>query len=170
MGFSAGGHLAAMEATTSDEGRADADDPIERLSDRPNFLILGYAWLNAMQPNKQGLITYCSVLDLPPKDCRDWEQKYTPVLHVTSNTPTTFLYCTSDDELVPVQGSVDFYSALRKAGVPAEMHLFRHGAHGSGLGRGDSALDAWPVLLELWLRGQGWLTPDAAATGASSGR
>ena len=159
MGFSAGGHLAAMEGTTSDNGKSDANDPVERLSDRPNFLILGYAWLNAMQPNKQGLITYCSVLHMPPSECGDWEQKYTPVLHVSSNTPPTFIYSTSDDALVPVQGSVDFYSALLKAGVPAEMHLFRHGAHGSGLGRGDPALDAWPLLLELWLRGQGWLTP-----------
>src|SRR5581483_5422274 len=98
MGFSAGGHLAAMEATTSDEGRSDSNDPIERMSDRPNFLVLGYAWLNAMQPNEQGLITYCSVLHMPPSDCGDWEQKYTPVLHVTSKTPTTFIYSTSDDE------------------------------------------------------------------------
>ena len=159
MGFSAGGHLAAMEATTADEGRTDSNDPVERISDRPNFLILGYAWLNAMQPNSEGLITYCSVLhSMPTNDCREWQQKYTPVLHVSSNTPSTFIYSTTDDALVPVQGSVDFYSALLKAGVPAEMHLFRHGAHGSGLGRGDPALDAWPVLLELWLRGQGWLT------------
>jgi len=170
MGFSAGGHLAAMEATTSDEGRSDSSDPIERLSDRPDFLVLGYAWLNAMQPNQQGLITYCSVLKMPPSECGDWEQKYTPVLHVTSKTPTTFLYSTSDDELVPVQASVDFYSALRKAGVEAEMHLFRHGAHGSGLGKGDAALDMWPALLELWMRGQGWLTLDPAVVGSGKHR
>ena len=53
--------------------------------------------------------------------------------------------------------SVDFYSALLRAGVPAEMHLFRHGPHGSGLGRGDAPLDTWPTLLETWLRAQGWL-------------
>jgi acetyl esterase/lipase len=171
MGFSAGGHLAAMEATTSDDGRADSSDPVERLSDRPNFLILGYAWLNAMQPNTQGLITYCSVLHtMPASDCGDWQQKYTPLLHVDTHSPTTFLYSTSDDALVPVQGSVDFYSALIKAGVQAEMHLFRHGAHGSGLGKGDPALDAWPVLLELWLRGQGWLTSDRAAVSAGESK
>ncbi len=60
MGFSAGGHLAAMEATSFDDGSPGATDPIERLSDRPDFLILGYAWLNAMQPNDRHLITYCS--------------------------------------------------------------------------------------------------------------
>lgn len=171
MGFSAGGHLAAMEATSSDDGKADSADPVERVSDRPNFLILGYAWLNAMQPNDRGLITYCSVLrSMPAKDCQKWQQEYTPALHVTSRTPSTFIYATSDDALVPVQGSVDFYTALINAGVPAEMHLFRHGAHGSGLGKGDPALDTWPTLLEFWLRGQGWLTPDPASVHAKEAR
>ncbi|MGH9685553.1 MAG: alpha/beta hydrolase [Candidatus Acidiferrales bacterium] len=166
MGFSAGGHLAAIEATTADDGKTDSSDSIERVSDRPNFLILAYAWLNAMEPNDRGLITYCSVLrTMPPSDCREWQEKYTPVLHVTSKMPSTFLYATSDDALVPVQSSVDFYSALIKAGVTAEMHLFRHGAHGSGLGKGDPALDKWPALLESWLRSQGWLTPDPAVVG-----
>lgn len=171
MGFSAGGHLAAIEATTSDDGRADSNDPIERLSDRPNFLILGYAWLNAMQPNNRGMITYCSVLHtMPVDDCKQWEQKYTPASHITSKTPSTFLYSTTDDALVPVQASVDFYSALVEAGVPAEIHIFLHGAHGSGLGRGDAALDAWPVLLESWLRTQGWLTPDPAVGSVAKSR
>jgi acetyl esterase/lipase len=157
MGFSAGGHLAAMEATSFEDGKSDALDPVNRFSDRPDFLILGYPWLNAMQPNNQNLITYCSVLHMAPGDCSDWEQKYTPALHVTPKTPSTFIYSTSDDALVPVEASVDFYSALLRAGVPAEMHLFRHGPHGSGLGRGDAALDTWPTLLETWLRAQGWL-------------
>jgi len=160
MGFSAGGHLAAMEATSFDDGKADANDPVERLSSRPDFLVLGYPWLNAMEPNERGLITYCSVLHIEStSDCSNWEKKYSPALHVTARTPSTFIYHTTDDGLVPVQTSVQFYSALVAAGVPAEMHLFRHGAHGTGLGRGDAALDAWPVLLESWLRAQGWLTP-----------
>ena len=109
MGFSAGGHLAAMEATTSDDGKSDSSDPVERISDSPNFLVLGYAWLNAMQPNSEGKITYCSTHPtLSPSDCRGWEQKYTPVSHVSSKTPSTFLYSTTDDSLVPVQASVDF--------------------------------------------------------------
>lgn len=164
MGFSAGGHLAAMEATSFDEGKQDSSDPVERLSDRPNFVILGYPWLNAMQPNSKHLITYCSVLSgMPPTECKEWEDKYTPALHVTAKTPSTFIYHTTDDALVPVETSIQFYSALLNAGVPVEMHVFRHGAHGSGLGTGDEALDLWPVLLEMWMRGQGWLTPDPAS-------
>lgn len=161
MGFSAGGHLAAMEATSFDDGKPDSSDPVERLGNRPDFLILGYPWLNAMQPNSKHLITYCSVLSaMPASDCKAWEEKYTPALHVTARTPSTFIYHTTEDSLVPVQTSVEFYSALLNADVPAEMHLFRHGAHGTGLGAGDEALDLWPELLEMWMRGQGWLTPD----------
>ena len=102
---------------------------------------------------------------LPPSDCKDWEQKYAPVLRITQNTPSTFLYSTSDDALVPVQASVEFYSALVQAGVPAELHLFRHGAHGSGLGSSDAALDMWPSLLEAWLRAQGWLSSEPGTAG-----
>jgi acetyl esterase/lipase len=171
IGFSAGGHLAAMEATSFDDGKPNANDPVERFSDRPNFLILGYPWFNAMQPNDGNLITYCFVLrSLQASDCKDWEQKYTPTLHVTSNTPLTFIYSTSDDALVPVEASIEFYSALPRARVPAEMHLFRHGAHVSGLGKGDVVLDMWPTLLEAWLRAQGWLTSEPTKGGAASVR
>lgn len=158
LGFSAGGHLAAMVATTGDDGDPKASNPIDRFSDRPSFLVLGYAWLNAMQPNDRGMITYCSVLRTLPEDkCKSWQDLYTPSLHVGPTTPTTFMYATTDDKTVPVTASVDFYSALIKAGVPAEMHLYRHGGHGSGLGEADPALDTWPTLLENWLRAQGFL-------------
>lgn len=165
VGFSAGGHLAAMAATSFRETDATATDPVDRFSDRPDFLVLGYPWLNAMQPNSRGMITYCSMMPTtPPEKCRQWEQEYTPALHVSARTPSTFIYSTTDDKTVPVSASVDFYNALLSAGVPAEMHLFRHGGHGSGLGSGDPALDAWPMLLELWLRGQGWLPENGTST------
>lgn len=158
IGFSAGGHLAAMTATAFHENGVEGGDGIDRVSDRPDFVVLAYAWLNAMQPNTQGRITYCSVLpSLPREKCPVWEKEYTPALHVSARTPSTFIYCTTDDQTVPVMGNVDFYSALVKTGVPAEMHLFRHGAHGSGLGSGDAALDHWPMLLEEWMRAQGWM-------------
>jgi acetyl esterase/lipase len=158
VGFSAGGHLAAMVATSGDNGDSQAPDTMDRFSDRPNFLVLGYPWLNAMEPNDRGMITYCSVLrTLPADKCKAWEKQYTPSLHVSGTTPTTFIYATADDKTVPVSASIDFYSALIKSGVPAEMHLFRHGGHGSGLGGGDPALDVWPSLLENWLRAQGLL-------------
>jgi acetyl esterase/lipase len=158
MGFSAGGHLAAMVGTMGGPGDTAASDEINRVSSRPDFMILGYPWLNAMQPNDRGLITYCSVLAaIPRKDCPEFEKKYTPVDHVTKQTPPTFLYITSDDETVDVNASVAFYEAERAAGVVVEFHSFAHGSHGSGLGKGDPALDLWPTLLDAWMRGQGLL-------------
>ena len=161
IGFSAGGHLAAATGTLFDGGKADARDPVEQVSSRPDFLILGYPWLNAMQPSGH-YITYCSMMkNIPPETCKLDEQKYTPSLHITPQTPTTFIYSTTDDRTVPISASVDFYNALIAAGVPAELHIFRHGEHGSGMGAASAALDQWPVLLEQWLRDQGLLTPPA---------
>jgi acetyl esterase/lipase len=159
IGFSAGGHLTATTGTLFDGGHPEAADPVQRLSSRPDFLVLGYAWLNAMQPSGE-YISYCTVIKtIPAETCKEDEQKYTPSLHVTPQTPTTFLYSTSDDRTVPISASVNFYNALIAAGVPAEMHIFRHGAHGSGMGGGNAALDQWPALLAQWLRDQGLLTP-----------
>jgi acetyl esterase/lipase len=159
MGFSAGGHLAAMESVSAETADANATDPIDHASSKPNFVVLGYPWLNAMLPNTTGLITYCSVLPAVPTDkCKDFETKYSPVRFVTAQTPPTFIYITSDDKTVDVQASIDYFEALRAAKVPVEFHSFAHGSHGSGLGSGDPALDLWPTLLDAWLRGQGFLS------------
>jgi acetyl esterase/lipase len=160
MGFSAGGHLTATAATMSEAENAGASDPLERVSSRPDFIILGYPWLNAMKP-EQKTLSYCAALGLAPTQCAGYE-RFSPDQHVTKDAPPAFIYHTTDDELVPVDASVTFYRALAAAGVPAEMHLFRTGRHGSGLGLGDAALDLWPMLLETWLRGRGLLTTDAA--------
>ncbi len=162
MGFSAGGHLAAAAGTLVDLAQTTESDPLDRTSSRPDFMVLAYPWLNAMQPNKQGLITYCSVMrKLSAEDCKKFESTYTPALHVTAQTPPSFIYATSDDEAVPVSASIAFYQALHAAGVPAEIHIFAHGAHGSGLGDSNPALGLWPGLLESWFRGQGLLTQEA---------
>jgi acetyl esterase/lipase len=161
MGFSAGGHLAAMESVSEETADANATDPVDRASSKPDFVVLGYPWLNAMVPNTSGLITYCStkpqVAGVSAERCKEFETKYSPVRFVTSSTPPTFIYITSDDKTVDVQASIDYFEALRAAKVPVEFHSFTHGAHGSGLGSGDPALDLWPGLLDAWLRGQEFL-------------
>jgi dipeptidyl aminopeptidase/acylaminoacyl peptidase len=78
-------------------------------------------------------------------------------LHVTPQTPPTFLFTTSEDSGVPPENSVAFYLALHQAGVPAEMHIFEKGEHGVGLDLGDPALSEWPALVAHWLRGRGLL-------------
>jgi acetyl esterase/lipase len=158
MGSSAGGHLAALAATQFVEGKADASDPAERVSSRPDYLVLVYPWIGAISADTSHL-SYCKIFDLMDK-CEALRAAYSPDLFVTAKTPPAFWYHTFDDQTVPVQQGLRFYEAMVKAGVPAEAHIFPHGAHGSGLGKGDAALDQWPSLLETWLRSQGLLTKD----------
>jgi len=154
-GFSAGGHLVAMVATSFDSGQPDAKDPVDRFSSRPDFIVLGYPWLDAMQPSRPNSIpSYQTLMKIPEAQQASFAQPYTPLFHVTAGTPPTFIFITSDDSTVSVQASVDFYDALRAAAVPAEIHIFAHGPHGVGLGSGDPALDLWPLLLDAWLRGR----------------
>ena len=77
---------------------------------------------------------------------------------MTPQTPPTFLFTTSEDTLVPPENSVNFYLALHKAGVPAELHVFEKGPHGVGLALADPALAEWPILLANWLRARGLLS------------
>jgi acetyl esterase/lipase len=155
IGFSAGGHLAALAGTQSVPGDANAEDPIDRASSRPDYLVLGYPWLDAITRDTTYL-SYCKILNLMDT-CDALRAKYDPILFVTKDTPPTFIYQTFADKTVSPAASVEFYLALLKAGVPSELHVFPNGAHGSGLGKGDAALDQWPGLLEEWLRGQGLL-------------
>jgi acetyl esterase/lipase len=161
IGFSAGGHLAALAATQPVPGDPAAADPVERASSRPDYLVLGYPWLGAITTDTSHL-SYCKLFNVM-STCDQLRAAYTPQLFVSSSTPPTFIYHTFTDKTVPVEQSLDFYEALVRAGVPAEMHIFANGPHGTGLGKGDPALDKWPALLENWLRAQGLLTADAAA-------
>lgn len=163
-GFSAGGHLAAAAGTLFHEAPASpgktSGDRVNSTSDRPDFVVLGYPWLNAMEPQQAKEITYCSLTHtVTPAQCAAFATAYTPKLHVTAHTPPTFIYATTDDTVVPVRASTEFFDAMMRAGAPVEMHLFHQGGHGSGLGSGDPALDLWPLLLEQWLRAQGLLPP-----------
>jgi acetyl esterase/lipase len=161
MGFSAGGHLTAMAGTLFEAGKTDAPDPVERQSSRPDFMILTYPWLNAMDPTVKGSIDYyCGVLKLTAERCKGFKEQYSPELHVTPQTPPTFIFHTAEDSVVPVETSLSFFNALRKAHVPAEMHIFEKGPHGVGLALNMAPLNVWPTALEGWLRLHGLLTPN----------
>jgi dipeptidyl aminopeptidase/acylaminoacyl peptidase len=84
-------------------------------------------------------------------------ERYSLERQVTAQTPPTFLVHTTDDQAVPVENAVNLYLALRKAGVPAEMHVYEKGVHGLGLGGGDAAFATWPGHLLDWLRVRGLL-------------
>jgi len=154
MGFSAGGHLTATAGTHFDDGNRDASDPVDRVSSRPDFLILAYPVISfdpaiAHRGSEQSLLG-----DNPdPKLIQELSDE----LQVTAKTPPAFLFHTNADTTVPAENSVRFYLALRQAKVPAEIHIFQNGPHGVGLDLGDPALSQWPVLLTNWLRGRGLL-------------
>jgi acetyl esterase/lipase len=155
IGFSAGGHLAATAGTHFDEGKREAADAIDRVSSRPDFLILGYPVIS-FDPAIAHAGSVRNLLGDRPDaaliDDMSLERQ------VTAQTPPTFLFHTTTDATVPVENAVRFYLALRKAGVPAEMHIFANGPHGVGLALGDPALSMWPTLLSNWLRARGLLT------------
>lgn len=151
-GFSAGGHLAATAGTHFDVGKPQAADPIDRVSSRPDFLILAYPVITMKDPFvHQGSRKYL-LGEHPDPVLVDSLSAET---QVTKQTPPSFLFATTDDSVVPVMNSMLFYSALVAAGVPAEMHLFQHGSHGVGLAAAEPDLRAWPDLLLQWLRARG---------------
>jgi acetyl esterase/lipase len=158
MGFSAGGHLSSTAGTHFDAGKPDATDPIERVSSRPDFLILGYPVVSFDPAIRHNGSMRNLLGDNPdPKLIEDLSND----LRVTPETPPTFLFHTTNDPGVPVENSVRFYLALRKAKVPVEMHLFENGAHGVGMALNDPVLSAWPSLLMNWMRARGLLTKPA---------
>jgi acetyl esterase/lipase len=154
MGFSAGGHLASTASTHFDAGNASASDPIERASSRPDFAILGYPVITLTEPwTHQGSKTML----LGEKGDAALARSLSTDHRVTAETPPTFLFHTNADTAVPVENSVHYFLALRKARVPSEMHIFKDGPHGVGLAMQDPALSKWPEVLANWLRASGFL-------------
>ena len=154
MGFSAGGHLTSTAETHFDNGNPQAPDLIDRVSSRPDFAVLCYAVISFTAPYAHQGSMHALLGDSPdPKLMEELSNE----LHVTPQTPPTFIFTTSQDKAVPAENSVAFYLALHKAQVPAELHVFQHGPHGVGLALGDPALGEWPKLLINWMRGLGLL-------------
>ncbi|MDR2295534.1 MAG: alpha/beta hydrolase, partial [Clostridiales Family XIII bacterium] len=132
LGFSAGGHLAALAATRFDEGDAGAADATERVSARPDLLASCYG-VNSLARGSKDFIRKLSGKSGPAADAlRDMD----PVANVSARTPPTFLWHTAFDDLVPVQSSIDFATALTEHGVPYGLHIFPHGGHALGLAEG----------------------------------
>jgi acetyl esterase/lipase len=162
LGFSAGGHLASTAATHFDKGKADANDPIDRESSRPDRAILIYPVIALATPHAHAGSRRNLLGDDPSKELLNSLSNET---QVTGETPPTFLAHTNEDTAVPPENSLLFVMALRAARVPVEFHLFEKGQHGLGLGGGaanlgirpDAAFAAWPGLCATWLKNQGFL-------------
>ncbi len=137
LGFSAGGHLAAAISTHFEKRLYPAVDAADKESCRPDFAVPiypGHLWID--------------VKDL----------KLNPDVPVSRQTPPTFLLQDEDDPVDSVNNSLVYYAALKKAGVPVEMHLYAQGGHAFGLRRTKFPVTAWPQLLETWLRTIGMIT------------
>jgi acetyl esterase/lipase len=124
------------------------------VSSRPDFAVLGYPVISLVEPfTHQGSKTNLLGENPDPALARSLSSE----TQVTASTPPAFIYHTNADTVVPVENAVAYFLALRKAGVAAEMHVFRNGAHGTGLAQQDPALAEWPRLLANWLRVSGFL-------------
>ena len=148
LGFSAGGHLASTAGTHFDSGRLDASDLIERVTSRPNLMILIYPVISMREKGHAG--SRRSLLGTEPSP--QLIALLSNEEHVTKETPPTFLVHTMADASVPVENSLLFVAALRKADVPFEFHLYEQGRHGFGLGGNDPILSSWPGRCADWLR------------------
>ena len=156
MGSSAGGHLSSTLLTHFDAGKPDAADPIDRESSRPDLGILCYPVVTLVGPfahagSRKNLLG----TNPPPELVRELSND----LQVTKDTPPCFIWHTYEDGGVPVENSLQFAEALRKAGVPFDLHVYQKGPHGLGLGTRDWNPDKrlpWTGDCVYWLKGQGF--------------
>jgi acetyl esterase/lipase len=148
-GFSAGGHLASTAGTHFDSGNPASGDPVERASSRPDFLILAYPVISMTSAYTHRGSRRNLLGDNPDPEVA---ASLSTETQVTPQTPPAFLFHTDEDTGVPPENSVMFYLALRKAGVPAELHIYERGPHGVGLAPKDPVLASWAERLEAWLR------------------
>ena len=180
FGSSAGGHLAASAGALFDapEGRVAAPGnpeatgktgesksgaALDKISARPDFLILTYPVVTMTHPfahagsRKALLGEHPSAADI---------ERMSIERHVTRAMPPTFLVHTTEDKSVPIENSLMLYQALRAADVPVEMHLYEKGPHGFGMAKGLGPTSEWPKRCEEWMRSHGWLPTESAAAPA----
>ncbi len=169
-GFSAGGHLAGYFAAIHKPGDPAAADPLDRVSDRPDFVILSYARLTLDRSiptslSATGTGPMATLLgEHPTQEAVD---AVDPIKHVSGDTSPCFMYTTGGDKAVDPLNVAEFYEALRRAGVPAEAHLFERGPHGTGIADMQAQhlapelreLSFWPMLLANWMQQNGWMPP-----------
>jgi acetyl esterase/lipase len=148
MGFSAGGHLAAMTGTHFDLADGSASDPVDHFSTRPDFMVLVYPVISMREP----IVNRGSRTNLLGKmpDTKQCEF-YSADLQVSSKTPPAFVVQAKDDP-IKVENSLMFGAAMQKMRVPCRMEIYEKGGHGFGLGVHGGDVASWPTRCEEWLR------------------
>jgi acetyl esterase/lipase len=154
LGFSAGGHLASSAGTHFQNRYNDAKDSIDKVSCRPDFMVLIYPVISFTESfTHKG--SRKNLLGNNPE--RELVENLSNERQITAETPPTFLVHGNDDKGVPPENSVFFYLALRKAKVPAEMHIYENGRHGFGLGKQFGPVSTWPTRCQDWMKNRGLL-------------
>jgi acetyl esterase/lipase len=167
LGFSAGGHLSVAMSVYFGERLYPAVDAADQVSCRPDFAVAiypGHLSRTAAEYDA-GLGTKKFALPQPdPLSITDEDLGLNLDIHVTNQTPPTFLLQAEDDHVDSVYDSLSYYIALKKAGVPAEMHLYAQGNHAFGLRRTKLPITGWPQLVETWLATIGMIPESPPAT------
>jgi acetyl esterase/lipase len=151
MGFSAGGHLASTLGTHFDYGNKTSEDSVERISCRPDFMILMYPVISFVDASTHTGSRDALLGENPGKDLLTY---YSNELQVREDTPPAFFVHADNDIGVPVENTLLMYKALRAKKIPAELHILSEGEHGFGLGSGNDHINSWTNSLKLWLN---WL-------------
>ncbi|MHC4388904.1 MAG: alpha/beta hydrolase [Planctomycetota bacterium] len=153
MGFSAGGHLTSTTGTNFDEGDKTAGDRVDRVSCRPDFMILVYPVITFEEPYAH-MGSRNNLLGQRRND-EEMVKRLSNNLQVTQETPPNFLAHAKDDIKVRVENSILFNQACKEAGVPSELRVYEKGGHGFSLGREGTDSKQWTRDCEDWLRRRG---------------
>ena len=157
-GFSAGGHMAGFLITATDSTLPPANpDATDKISAHPDFAIISYGRVD-LDPAIPGTFGMKAITG--PDAPQSLVDSIDPILHVTAQTSPTFLYSTEGDQTVNSMNATHFFDALKKAGVPAELHVFEQGPHGTHMGDDQPKfpeLAITPVLIQHWLQLHGWM-------------
>ncbi len=148
IGFSAGGHLASTLGTQFDKKTLADEDEIDKVSAKPDFMALVYPVIS-MRLNVTHIGSRNNLLGENPS--KTLVNEYSNELQVNENTPPTFIVHSTDDKAVPVENSLNFYKALKDAGIKSEMHIYPEGGHGFALAIGRAYLQTWTDRLFDWL-------------------
>ncbi len=154
LGGSAGAHLAAGAGTLFDAPEGQTGAELDRVSGRPDFMILIFPVITMEAPFVHAA-SRRALLGENPSD--ELKHRMSVDEHVSATTPPTFLVHSTEDAVSPVENSLLFFQAMRRAKRPIEMHLYPKGPHGSGLDPKLGPISEWPKLCEAWLRFNGWL-------------
>jgi len=140
VGFSAGGHLALATATSFEKRTYEPIDAIDKIGCRPDFAVLCYSGY------------------LKAKD----KDETSPGIRVPADTPPILLAHSSDDNISNAEHGVFMYLALKRAGIPAELHIYATGDHDFGVRQNEKLPSSWTHLCVKWLRNQKLLTPNSS--------